>query len=413
MDTARYNLPYTFDKRRSCGPNARDRLETTHDMHVLQIPSWYGTPAVPVRGIFFKQQALALADAGHEVGVVYPELRGVHTLHRGRIQYGYQSLSEGPIRTYRYYGFRLPRQPGRFRRRWTELAGRLVRMYVAQHGTPDVLHAHSAIFAGEVATELSAELGVPWVLMEHSSAYLRGRLTSLQTSSTQRAIGAAGAVIAVSHRLKAALEQLTNRENIQVVPNVVDTSRFSPPTHARDQNTFRFVCIAMLGPHKNVQLLLRAFDRAFSADESIVLDIVGDGKDRPRLERLARTMQQRHRITFRGSLDTNGVAKTLERSHCCVSSSDVETFGVTLIEALATGIPVIATRSGGPQDIVTPECGHLVPIADEPALADAMRQVYSDRVHWAQRSHRLSDHAHGTYGPEAVVSRLEAVYRLL
>ena len=382
-------------------------------MHVLQIPSWYGTPAAPVRGIFFRQQALALADAGHQVGLVYPELRGVHTFHRGRIQYGYQSLSEGPIRTYRYYGFRLPRQPARFRRRWTEMAGRLARMYVAQHGTPEIVHAHSAIFAGEVAAELSEEFGVPSVLMEHSTAYLRGKLTPLQTSCTQRAVGAAGAVIAVSHRLKAALQLLTNRENIQVIPNVVDTSRFSPPAHSRDPNTFRFVCIAMLGPRKNVQLLLRAFDRAFAGDESVVLDIVGDGKERPRLESLARAMQQRHRITFLGSLDTDGVVKALERSHCCVSSSDVETFGVTLIEALATGVPVIATRSGGPQDIVTSECGHLVPVGDEAALADAMRQVHSDRVHWAHQSHPLSDYAHRTYGPEAVVSRLEAVYRAL
>ena len=169
----------------------------------------------------------------------------------------------------------------------------------------------------------------------------------------------------------------------------------------------------MLGPRKNVQLLLRAFDRAFAGDESVVLDIVGDGKERPRLESLARAMQQRHRITFLGSLDTDGVVNALERSHCCVSSSNVETFGVTLIEALATGVPVIATRSGGPQDIVTSECGHLVPVGDEAALAEAMRHVHSDRVHWAHQSHPLSAYAHRTYGPEAVVSRLEAVYRSL
>ena len=380
-------------------------------MHVLQIPSWYVTPAAPVRGIFFKQQALALADAGHRVGVVYPELRGVHTLHRGRIQHGHQSLSEGPIQTYRYYGFRLPRQPTRFRRRWTELAARLGRMYAAQHGVPDVIHAHSALFAGEAARELAEELAISYVLTEHSSAYLRGKLTPLQTACTRRAVESAGAVVAVSHRLKAALQRLTTRENIHVVPNVVDTSRFAPPAHPRDRGTFRFVCIAILGPGKNIQLLLRAFDRAFSGDERVFLEIVGDGRDRRRLENVVGEMRQRHRISFAGSLDTDGVAKALERSHCCVSSSDVETFGVTLIEALASGLPVIATRSGGPEDIVTPECGQLVPVGDEPGLAEAMRQAYVDRVHWAHQTSQLSEYAHRTYGPEAIVSRLEAVYR--
>jgi len=382
-------------------------------VHVLQIPSWYVTPAAPVRGIFFKQQALALADAGHQVGVVYPELRGVHTLHRGRVRYGHQELSEGAIRTYRYYGFRLPRRPSGFRRRWTEFATRLGRMYVARHGTPEVIHAQSALFAGEAARDLAEELGVPYVLMEHSSAYLRGSLTPLQTASTNRAVEAARAVVAVSKTLKAALQRITDRENIEVIPNVVDTSRFAPPAYPRDQRTFRFVCVAMLGPHKNVQLLLRAFDRAFSGDDHVLLDIVGDGSERRRLENVVGEMQQRHRVSFLGSLDTDGVANALERSHCCVSSSDVETFGVTLIEALAAGLPVIATRSGGPQDIVTREAGHLVAVGDEAALADAMRTVYSDRVCWAQQTHRLSDYAHRTYGPQTVVSQLEAVYRSL
>ncbi len=176
---------------------------------------------------------------------------------------------------------------------------------------------------------------------------------------------------------------------------------------------YRFVCIAMLVAGKNVQLLLRAFDRAFRGDEAVFLDVVGDGRERRRLEKMARGMRQGHRISFQGSLDAQGVAKILERSHCCVSSSDVETFGVTLIEGLAAGLPVIATRSGGPQDIVTRETGHLVPVGDEGALADAMRTVYSDRTYWARLTHRLSDYAHHTYGPRTVVSQLESVYRSL
>jgi len=363
-----------------------------------------------VRGVFFKHQALALAAAGHEVGIVYPELRGVHTLYRGRVDFGFRSRLEGPIRTYRYYGFRLPRQPSRFRRRWTAMADRLARMYVADHGIPDFIHAHAALFAGEVAGQLADELRVPYVLTEHSSVYLRGALTELQRSSTMGAFAAADSVLAVSHRLKDALHRLTQRKTIHVVPNVVDTGRFTRPEHPRGAGPFRFVCIAMLGPNKNIQLLVRAFHRAFPVTESVLLDIVGEGRERRRLESLVSGMKERHRIRFLGSLDTDGVVDALGRSHCCVSSSDVETFGVTLIEALATGLPVVATRSGGPEDIVTPECGHLVPVRDEAALARAMHHVYADRVRWAARDGRLREYALRTYGPEAVVSRLEAVY---
>lgn len=382
-------------------------------MHVLLIPSWYETPAFPVRGIFFKHQALALAAGGHQVGVVYPELRGVHTLHRGRLRYGNQALYEGPIRTYRYYGYRLPRQHARFRRRWTEAGMTLGRKYVADHGSPDVIHAHSAVCAGDVARALSKEFKVPYVLTEHLTTYLSGSLTALQTSCTIDAVRPASAVIAVSHRLKVALQRLTERSDIMVIPNIVDTKRFSPPDHERDHRTFRFVCIAMLVRRKNVQLLVRAFHQAFNEEQSVVLDIVGEGHERRRLEALVRRLREGHRIRFLGSLDTSGVVDALRGSHCCVSSSDIETFGVTLIEALATGLPVVATRSGGPQDIVTPECGHLVPVDDEEALARAMHQVYSDRNRWADRTDGLSEYARRTYGPEAVVSRLEAVYASL
>ena len=385
----------------------------TFDMHVLLIPSWYETPAFPVRGIFFKHQALALAAAGHQVGIAYPELRSVHTLHRGKIRYGHQSFLEGPIRTVRYYGFRLPRQPSRFRRRWTEMAMRLAERYVGDHGTPDVIHAHAAVFAGEVAADLGRELGVPYVLTEHSSIYLGGTLVPLQKSCTVYSVASASAVIAVSHRLKAALHQLTAREDIRVVPNLVDTNRFSMAPGLGASATFRFVCIAVLGPRKNIQLLIRAFHRAFPKNEAVALEIVGDGSERRTLESLVRTMNEEHRIAFYGIASTEGVVSALARSHCCVSSSDVETFGVTLIGAMASGLPLIVTRSGGPQDIVTPECGQLVPVGDQPALANTISQVYSDRVRWAHRSSFLGQHAHRTYGPEAVVSRLEAVYRSL
>ena len=217
-------------------------------------------------------------------------------------------------------------------------------------------------------------------------------------------------MIAVSNRLKNALHEVTQRKTIHVVPNVVHTSRFAPLPRRRDTDAFRFVCIAILGPNKNIQLLIRAFHRAFAAEESVELEIVGDGAERRRLENVASGLKTGRRIVFRGAVDTAGVVEALRRSHCCVSSSNVETFGVTLIEALAAGIPVVATRSGGPQDIVTRECGHLVPVGDERALARAMRQVFEDRGMWEERTDDLSEYARHTYGPDAVVSRLEAVY---
>ena len=78
----------------------------------------------------------------------------------------------------------------------------------------------------------------------------------------------------------------------------------------------------------------------------MALEIVGEGRERPRLQGLVRAMNEGHRIAFHGAADTDGVVNALARSHCCVSASNFETFGVTLIEAMASGLPVVATPIG-------------------------------------------------------------------
>jgi glycosyltransferase involved in cell wall biosynthesis len=102
------------------------------------------------------------------------------------------------------------------------------------------------------------------------------------------------------------------------------------------------------------------------------------------------------------------VAEQVSRAQVLVHPSQYETFGVAIIEALALGKPVIATRCGGPDAIVTPHDGMLVPVGDEQVLAEAM---------WTMRE-RIGDYdAAGIrraclarFGERAVVERLTQVY---
>jgi glycosyltransferase involved in cell wall biosynthesis len=103
------------------------------------------------------------------------------------------------------------------------------------------------------------------------------------------------------------------------------------------------------------------------------------------------------------------VRETLWDAHAFVLSSRYETFGVALVEAQATGLPVVATRSGGPEDIVTEETGRLVPTEASGALAQALRAM---RDQWASYDpHRIRAHVLDTYGPEPFVRRVRSFYR--
>src|SRR5690606_9435676 len=87
-------------------------------------------------------------------------------------------------------------------------------------------------------------------------------------------------------------------------------------------------------------------------------------------------------VTFLGKLSRGEVRMALSNCNAFVLPSRFETFGVVLVEALAMGVPVIATRCGGPEDIVTENTGVLVPVDDRQALAEALESVLLSPDKW-------------------------------
>ena len=92
---------------------------------------------------------------------------------------------------------------------------------------------------------------------------------------------------------------------------------------------------------------------------------------------MARRLGVGSRVRFLGQLSRVEVRDAMWRANAFVLASRLETFGVVLIEALATGLPVISTGCGGPEDIIVPEVGVLLAPGDEQGLADAMVAVGS------------------------------------
>ena len=99
----------------------------------------------------------------------------------------------------------------------------------------------------------------------------------------------------------------------------------------------------------------------------------------------------------------------MRESDAFVLSSEVETFGVVVAEALATGLPVVATRSGGPESIVRSGDGILVPVGDVTALAEAMSEIRRRRTEFSPQ--RLREACAARYSPNAIAARLIQIYR--
>ncbi|MCF6273416.1 MAG: glycosyltransferase [Rhodobacteraceae bacterium] len=105
------------------------------------------------------------------------------------------------------------------------------------------------------------------------------------------------------------------------------------------------------------------------------------------------------------------VRNILWESDCLVSSSDAETFGVTLIEAMASGLPVVATRSGGPEGFIVPDVGFLVTPGNPEELSNAMKNVVDDQQAWNEKSDAIAEYAKMRFGKSAIHREYMTVYK--
>ncbi len=115
------------------------------------------------------------------------------------------------------------------------------------------------------------------------------------------------------------------------------------------------------------------------------------------------------RVEYAGKKPTPELVRYMQESALLVLPSRRESLGLVLAEALACGTPVVATRCGGPEDIVTDDVGVLVPPEDPEALAAGIEQALAQRDRFDAR--QLRAHALEHFGFDSVARRLEAVYR--
>jgi glycosyltransferase involved in cell wall biosynthesis len=389
-------------------------------MHVLVVPSDRYLPAdSPLEGIFQRDQAEALHRAGHRVGVVAPELRSLRLLRR-QVRgwpHGIEETEAHGIPVLRLHGwYVIPRTiPHLFVPLVLGSGLLLYRRYVARHGRPDVIHAHGVQWAGLVAAAIRWLAGVPFVVTEHRSAFARGLIRPAELAWHRPILRAASARLVVSPGLGAALEAAVGpaARPWRVVPNVLE-ARFESPglaprVAAPRAPGLRLLSVASLQPVKGHADLLRALAGRFQGHADVTLRIAGEGPERERLGALARELGVAPQVTFLGQLTRAAVLEELLAASALVHPSRFETFGVVVIEALACGRPVVATRCGGPEHLVTPADGTLVPVGDVPALGAALVALRERLA--AFDPHDLRARCLARYGEAALVTALEQVYR--
>ncbi len=245
----------------------------------------------------------------------------------------------------------------------------------------DLIHAHFVYPEGVVADRLARRYGVPLVLTEHAPWHPWFDQYPAVASQAVPVARRVARHLAVSRLVYDDIASFTgDRSRIQILPIGVDEDRFRPaPAAERDPNRILFVGLPR--PTKGVDLLLDAMAVVAAEHPAARLTVVGDAVFRgardhmASLRRRAAAPDLAGRVDFTGLLPAEEVARLMARSAMLVLPSRLESFGAVLVEALASGTPVVTTRSGGPQEVVTTEVGRIVPVDDVPALAEAVLDV--------------------------------------
>lgn len=364
-------------------------------MKVFIVASWYPTPKNPLIVPFITEQAAALSDYGCDVTVLSAELVSLRSGEKAglnkRIENGVE-IYQFILPIYRLGSMEFSASLTTF------LVKKLFDKAVRDKGVPDIVHIHSFRFAGYGAVQKAREYKVPCVLTEHYSAIESNTLT--QTEKKYLALTKPDKTVAVSVPLAEKLQ--TYGIDSAVIPNFVDTDLFEyePIPHEK----FTFVTCCWLSKRKAIDVLIKAF--AEVAD--CCLNIIGGGPELENLKNLTEELGLSQRVCFIPETSHEMLGERLNECDCFVLPSRAETFGVVYIEAMACGLPVIATRCGGPEHIVDDSNGILVDIDDIDGIVKAMQMIKDGAISYDRR--QIRQNCVEKYGKTNIVEKLISVY---
>ena len=186
-------------------------------------------------------------------------------------------------------------------------------------------------------------------------------LSKLNNQLINTTYNSCSAIITPSSKLKNNIINLfpNSKNKISIIPNPVDEEIFIQKKD-KINDVFSIICVALFRQEKRLDLLIKTFKKLIDTGINAKLTLVGDGPLKYKLLNLINKLSLSPYINVKGYLSQDLLVKELHKNDVLVSASEVETFGITLIEAQSCGLPIIATNCGGPSDIISSKTGILI-----------------------------------------------------
>ncbi|MEI7981579.1 MAG: glycosyltransferase, partial [Bacteroidota bacterium] len=342
---------------------------------VLFLPKWYPHRYDPMPGLFIQRQAEALTTYC-DVAVIY-----VHPDPDCPNRYEAEFSEENKVRVIRVY-FRIADKPYSLFDKYLNLI-RFYRAHIKavrsiRQFSPEIVHAHILTRMGLIAWRISRKNKIPFVISEHWSRYFPENSSyrmGFHHLITKFLVKKSAAILPVSASLQSAMENLGLHHSMTfVVPNVVEINAFTSLLKISKENRKTFIHISCFeDKSKNISQLLRVVLSLSRKRQDFICLLVGEGPDYVAMQEYASDLGIMDTfVNFTGLKTGPELGELLHSSDFLVLSSRYETFGTVVIEALTSGIPVVATRVGIVQEVMNESNGRIVQPDDEQAMINAI-----------------------------------------
>ena len=335
---------------------------------VLFLASWYPNKENPVEGIFIKRHAEAVSRLC-DVGVLY-----IHPAAQ-RQETVVEHSCEDRITTIRVY----PKLP---------LGTNKISLYLnffmnayrgmqgirKAFGRPDIVHVNVTLPMGILAFFLEMFYNIPYIVTEHLTGFSSQTKRAFTAVQVKLILKRATAICPVSARLEQSMKLFYPADKYQVIPNAINTDIFFPKQGKKPHGKKQLLHVSVLKEErKNISGIIDALHDILCVRDDFELHIIGEGSDRTCFEDLCSHLGMKDTVVFfHGFVSEGALADYMRNADFFILNSTDENFAVVCAEALASGIPVLSTCCGGPEEFINRDVGILIPQGNKPELVNAI-----------------------------------------
>lgn len=342
-------------------------------MKVLVIPTWYPSGEDKLMGNYHKEFTENLNKNNIQADMLYIDRQRLTKPIKYLFMKKKEIEQESNYKVYKYRILNL--SPINFDlalKNYTKKLLKAVKEYIKINGKPDILHAQVTIPAGYATYIVGKKLNIKVVITEHGGKierYFREPINKY----TNQLINKVTYSCVSSYMQKEALKYM---DKCYCLPNQVDTSNYQNHGKRKIKKTFNLVSVCALREGKNIDNIFKAIKQINNIN--VHLDVIGDGFYEEYYKNKCQELNMNDKVTFLGRKTKQEINEIFKEEHALIISSELESFAIPGIEALASGMPVISTKCLGPEEYINEKNGILCEVNNIESLKNAIIKLYEN-----------------------------------